>query len=570
MSEMTDLLIKYKTTTIKTILIVSILLSCTGKKNQRQFESELKSLDLTRGDIALCGSENGQFGTVAFSLSCSEKIRPNFNLATALLHSFEYTEAEKIFAKVIDEDPKCVMAYWGAAMCNFHPLWEIPSQADLQKGSRIIALARSLIEDKSARESDYLEAIATIYDQWEKFDHRTRVLKFENACEKIFVKYPEDSEAAIFYSLALRTAAEPTDKTFSKQKKAGEILNAIFAKEPNHPGIAHYIIHTFDYPELAELALPAARKYASIAAASAHAQHMPSHIFTRLGLWDEAVQSNTKSVSAAQCYAQNMGMKGHWDEELHGMDYLIYAFLQEADDNKAKEQIDYLKTIKDVFPQNFKVAYSFAAMPARYVLERKDWTEAYQLELSPSNFPWEKFPWEKANVSFGRLLGAVHSNKLIIAKSELKQLQLIHAKLNESKENYKANQVLIQIEISEGWIKLYEGHKADALTLMHAAADMEDSTEKHPVTPGEVIPARELLGDMYLEMGEPAKAFEAYQANLKRHPNRFNGLYGAGLSAEKSGNIKEAIRYYNQLLANTPNGNRPELMLVKSFLRKNS
>lgn len=546
------------------------MLSCAGKKNQEQFEEAVKSLDLTRGDIALCGSENGQFGTVAFSLSCSEKVRPDFNLATALLHSFEYTEAEKVFAKVIDEDPECVMAYWGAAMCSFHPLWENPSQTDLQKGSRIIKVARTLIDDKSTRESDYLEAIATIYDRWEDLDHRTRILKFEKASEKVFLKYPEDSEAAIFYSLALRTAADPTDKSFAKQKKAGEILNMIFTKEPDHPGIAHYIIHTFDYPELAEMALPAARKYASIAAASAHAQHMPSHIFTRLGLWDEAIQSNVKSVSAAQCYAQNTGIKGHWDEELHGMDYLIYAFLQKADDDKAREQIEYLRTINDVFPQNFKVAYSFVAMPARYALERKDWAEAFQLELSPSNFPWEKFQWEKANANFARLLGAVHANKLADAKKELEQLHRIHEKLSGAKENYKANLVLIQIKISEGWIKLYEGRKTDALILMNAAADMEDLTEKHPVTPGEVIPARELLGDMYLEAGEPAKAFEAYQANLKRHPNRFNGLYGAGLAAEKSGNIKEAILYYNHLLAIAPDSNRPELMLVKTFLRRNS
>lgn len=564
---------KYKKNTpIKTIqafLIVSILLSCSGKKNQGQFESELKSLDLTRGDIALCGSENGQFGTVAFSLSCSEKVRTNFNLATALLHSFEYTEAEKVFAKVIDEDPTCVMAYWGAAMCNFHPLWETPSQTDLQKGSRIIALARSLVEYQSTRESDYLEAIATIYDQWDKVDHHARVLRFEKATESVFKKYPEDNEAAIFYSLALRTAADPADKTFSKQRKAGEILNAIFVKEPNHPGIAHYIIHTFDYPELAELALPAARKYASIAAASAHAQHMPSHIFTRLGLWDEAIQSNIKSVLAAQCYTQNLGINGHWDEELHGMDYLLYAYLQKASDDKAREQIEYLKTIKEVFPRNFKVAYSFTSMPARYALERKDWAEACQLELS-EDFPWETFQWEKANLSFGRLLGAVHSNKPTIARDELKKLQLIYERLNESKEDYKANLVLIQIKISEAWFDLYEGRKADALILMNVAADMEDSTEKHPVTPGEIIPARELLGDMYLETGDPVMALEAYRADLKRHPNRFNGLYGAGLAAEKSGDIKEALHCYNQLLSIAPNSSRPELILVKSFLKHNS
>lgn len=555
---------------LQTSLIMLCLFSCADKKNQAQFESDLKSLDLNRGDIALCGSENGQFGTVEFSLSCSEKVRVNFNLATALLHSFEYPEAEKVFAKVIDEDPNCIMAYWGAAMCNFHPLWEIPSQKDLQKGLRIITLARSLNENKISRESDYLEAIATIFDQWDKLDHHTRVQKFEKASEKIYLKYPNDNEAAIFYALALRAAADPNDKTFANQKKAGEILNTVFTKEPNHPGIAHYIIHTFDYPELAELGLPAARKYASIAATSAHALHMPSHIFTRLGLWDESIQSNINSISAAQCYAQNIGIKGHWSEELHGLDYLVYAYLQKGDVNKVTEQMEYFKTINDVYPNDFKDAYSFASIPTRYALERKNWAEAAQLKLSPENFPWDKFLWEKANVTFGRLLGAIHSKKLTDAKSELEQLQIIHDKLKESKENYKANLVLIQIKASQGWIKLYEGHKAEALTLMNDAADMEDSTEKHPVTPGEVIPARELLGDMYLETGDPVKASEAYQIDLKRHPNRFNGLYGAGLAAEKSGNIKEAMHYYNQLLSIASNSSRPELTLVKSFLKHNT
>ncbi len=565
---------KYLTTlrfqNLSIILFALCMFSCTNKKNQVQFESELKSLDLNRGDIALCGSENGQFGTVEFSLSCSEKVRADFNLATALLHSFEYPESEKVFAKVIDNDPTCIMAYWGAAMCNFHPLWEMPSQKDLQKGARIISLARSIVEDKESRESDYLEAIATIYDQWDQLDHLTRVRKFEKASEKIYLKYPKDYEAAIFYALALRAASDPADKTFANQKKAGEILNQVFIKEPNHPGVAHYIIHTFDYPELAELGLPAARKYASIAATSAHALHMPSHIFTRLGLWDESVQSNINSITAAQCYAQKMGIKGHWSEELHGLDYLVYAYLQKGDVTKAKEQIEYFKTINEVYPLDFKDAYSFASIPTRYSLERKNWGEAAQLQLSPAHFPWEKFLWERANINFGRLLGAVHSNKLADAKSELVQLQNIHDKLKESKEDYKANLVLIQVKASQGWINLYEGHKAEALTFMIAAADMEDATEKHPVTPGEVIPARELLGDMYLEMGESAKALVAYQTDLKRHPNRFNGLYGAGLAAEKSGNIKEAVHYYNQLLTIASDGSRPELILVKSFLKHNS
>jgi len=265
-------------------------------------------------------------------------------------------------------------------------------------------------------------------------------------------------------------------------------------------------------------------------------------------------------------------LKGHWDEELHGMDYLVYAYLQQANDEKALEQMEYLKTINEVFPEDFKDAYSFAAMPARHALERKDWVEAARLELSPSGFPWEKFPWEKANVNFGRLLGAVHTNNLVAARNELKQLRLIHQKLSEAKENYKANLVLIQITSSEAWIEFAEGRKTEALNLMSNAADREDATEKEAVTPGEVVPARELLGDMYLEMGESQKALEAYQADLERRPNRFNALFGAGRAEENLGDMESAMQYYKQLLAITSlsNSRRPELMLVRSFVKNNS
>lgn len=549
--------------------LVILSLSCSGKKNQSKFESELESLNLQSGEITLCGSGTDQFGSVAFSLSCSEKVRADFNLATALLHSFEYTEAEKVFAKVIEEDPECIMAYWGAAMCNFHPLWAPPNIDELEKGSKIVALGRSIVLDKSSRESEYLEAVATIYDQYNTLAHHTRLLKFEEASANIYEKYPDDKEAAIFYALALNASADPADKAFVNQKKAVGILNAIFDNEPNHPGVAHYIIHNYDYPELAELALPAARKYASIAAASAHAQHMPSHIFTRLGLWDESIQSNINSISAAQCYAQNIGATGHWDEELHGLDYLIYAYLQMADDNKALEQIRYLKTIKEVFPQNFKDAYSFAAMPTRYVLERRDWKAATKLELEPVDFPWDRFIWERANINFGRLLGAVHTRELENARRELDQIQSIYEKLQQENENYKANLVLIQMKAGEAWIKLEEGDKFNAIKLMTEAADMEDATAKHPVTPGEIIPARELLGDMYFEIGDFSNALKAYEEDLNRHPNRFNGLYGAGLALEKVGGAKETNQYYEQLLriTNSSESDRPQMLAIKSFIR---
>ena len=542
--------------------------SCSDKTNRDQIPTDIQVLDLTRGDIALCGSGIDEFGTVGFNASCAGNVTSDFNLAMALLHSFEYTEAEKVFARVIDKDPTCIMAYWGVAMCNFHPLWAPPTPADLEKGSKIIALARSIITDRSSRESDYIEAIATIYDQWSASDHRVRVLKFEEASAAMFEQYPGDKETAIFYALALNAAADPADKTYSKQKKAGDILNALFVDQPNHPGIAHYLIHNYDYPELAELALPAARRYASIAAASAHAQHMPSHIFTRLGLWQESIQSNLRSVAAAQCYAENTGMKGHWDEELHGLDYLIYAYLQKANDDKAFAQLSYLKTIKQVFPVNFKDAYTFAAMPARYALERKDWPSAAKLQLEPADFPWDKFLWEKANINFARLLGAVHTGQPAVAKTEFEQLQSIHETLTKEKENYKANLVLIQLKASEAFIRLAEGRQAKAIHLMTEAADMEDATAKHPVTPGEILPARELLGDLYYKAGDFDNALKAYEAALKTHPNRFNGLYGAAQASEKSGDDDKAARYYKQLLtlADSAVTSRPQMAVARSFL----
>ena len=246
-----------------------------------------------------------------------------------------------MFAKIIDRSPDCAMAYWGVAMSNFHTLWSPPTQSELQKGAKAIELARS-INNKTKRESDYIEALAKFFENAGQTDYHSRLLGFENGMEKLYQTYPDDIEAAVFYALALDAAADPTDKTYSKQKKAFSILNPIFQKEPLHPGIAHYIIHNCDYPALAELALPAARKYASIAPASAHAQHMPSHIFIRLGLWDECIRSDLTSVASAQCYASKAKIKGHWDEELHGMDYLVYAYLQKGDDEHARQQVDYL------------------------------------------------------------------------------------------------------------------------------------------------------------------------------------------------------------------------------------
>jgi len=543
------------------------LLSCNRRNNAPSSEA-ISAINLKRGEIVLCGAPNKQFGRVEFETSCPGRVKEDFNLAIELLHSFEYDEAEKVFAKVIDEEPDCAMAYWGVAMCNNHPLWSPPSQAELKKGAKAIAIAQS-ISQKSKRESGYIDAMASFYRDWDKVDHYTRSVRFEKGMEKTYRDNPNDKEAAIFYALALDAAANPADKSFGNQKKAGAILTSLYPGQPDHPGIVHYIIHTYDYPELALLALPAARKYASIAPSSAHAQHMPSHIYTRLGLWDESIKSNLVSVSNAKCYAGAVGIQGIWDEELHSLDYLVYAYLQKAENKQAKEQCDYLKTIDVVYPVNFKDAYAFAAIPARYVLENKLWEDAAALKIHPVNFPWQKFPWQKAIFNFTRLLGFVHINKIDSASMELVKLYAIYDTLKKQNDAYKANQVKNQINTAEAWILFKEGKNVKALKTMITAADIEDSTQKHPVTPGEVIPARELLGDMLLQMNKPAKALEAYEADLEKHANRFNGLYGAGASAKKVHNLEKTNFYYKKLIAisNAPDSKRPELDVAKSFLK---
>jgi tetratricopeptide (TPR) repeat protein len=517
------------------LLAAPVLFICCNNKNKTK-SAAVNSLELKRGEVVSCGPQDGEnYGNVAFNATIPPELQNDFNTGIALLHSFEYDEAEKMFAKVIDNSPDCAMAYWGVAMSNFHPLWAPPSSDELKKGNQAVNIARS-INNKTKRESDYIEAIAKFYENADKLDHRTRVSNFERAMESIYKTYPDDKEAIVFYALALNAAADPTDKTYTNQRKAYGLLNQIFEKEPLHPGIAHYIIHNYDYPELAQLALPAARKYASIAPASAHAQHMPSHIFTRLGYWDECIKSNRDAASSAKCYAEKAQIKGHWDEELHTIDYLVYAYLQKKDDVAAKQQLDYLQAITEVSPQNFKVAYAFAAVPARYALERKDWKQAAELNIHPQNFPWNNFPWQKAIFHFAKVLGNVHLDKIDIAEKELAILNSLYdTLLTQKNKSIEAAQVAVQIKASEAWIALKKGNKAKALELMKAAATAEDAMEKHPVTPGAVIPARELLGELLLEMDQPELALEAFEMDLKNNPNRRNGVYGATIAVQRSG-----------------------------------
>ena len=553
---------------IKFITVLSILFifSCQNKKEEPK--AELDSIEFLRGELALCGGTD--FGEVEFVLSCKYATQETFNLAISLLHSFEYEEAEKAFVKVIDEDPNCPMAYWGVAMSIYHSIWFEPTDEVLTKGSKILEIAQTL--PKTEREQDYLDAIGAFYKDWDKVDHKTRQERMDLKMEDNYVKYPDDAEAAIFYALSLKSTADPNDRNHLNEKKAGKILESIFPDQPNHPGIAHYIIHNYDNPELAHLALTPARRYAEIAPSSAHALHMPSHIFTRLGLWDESIKSNVYSASAAQCYAQEVEMDGVWANELHAMDYLVYAYLQKGDNSNAIAQYEYLKTIHDINPHNIRaIVYPFAAIPVRLALENRQWEVAANIELHDSEVDWDKFPWQKSIYHFGRALGAAKIKDYEMAEKEIEVLKSLRTQLLDSEENNYANQVQIQIKTCEAWLGFSRGKELESLQTMKEAADMEDKTDKHGVTPGEVLPARELYGDMLFVMNRFEESLEAYELGLKSRPNRFNSIYGAAVSANRIGDDEKAMRYFEMLIVLTEgsNSNRPEIVEANTFLQEN-
>jgi tetratricopeptide (TPR) repeat protein len=510
-----------------------------------------------------------KLGEVNFPTSCSPAAQQQFNRAAALLHSFWYEEAEKAFTEVTKIDSGCAMGYWGIAMSNYHPLWAPPNPAELKRGQAAVEKAKAT-GARIDRERDYIAAIEAFYKDSDKLAHRARAIAYEKAMEQVYRRYPQDREAAIFYALSLLGTALPTDKSFANQKQAAEILNRVLPAEPEHPGVAHYIIHSFDYPQLAQLALPAARSYAKIAPSSPHALHMPTHIFTRLGLWQESIQSNLASAAAAKNHVAKTHSGAASFDQLHAMDYLAYAYLQGGQDQKAKGVFDELGQISKLDLENFAAAYAFAAIPARYTLERRRWEEAAKLTLHPRAFPWKQFPYAEAITWFARAVGAARSGDTTAARQDVEKLAAIQQALVQAKDTYWADQVEIQRRAAAAWLALAEGDREKALALMRAAADLEDSTEKHPVTPGSILPAREMLGDLLLETGQPAKALVEFEASLRNAPNRFNGLSGAARAAAASGDRKKAAEYYAQLvkLCEKAEGARPELQKAKAFLAK--
>jgi tetratricopeptide (TPR) repeat protein len=498
-------------------------------------------------------------GQAAFPISCKKTVQKSFDRGINLLHSFWYQEAEQAFTSVIQTDPNCAMGYWGIAMSLYHPLWEAPSAADLKRGWTFAARAKKL-GSKSERERDYLAALETFYHDSDKVDHATRALAYEKAMEQLHQKHPDDREGAIFYALSLLGTASPADKTYANQKKAAEILNPILAEAPEHPGVIHYLIHATDSPALASEGLNAARAYAKIAPSVPHALHMPSHIFIRLGLWQEAIDSNRASDAAAKSK-----MKGNPDPRLHAMDYLIYAYLQKGEDLQAKGIVNDLAFLPKAKQESLTAAYAQAAIPARHAIERRRWAEAVALTAHPS-----RYPYTEAITYFSRAVGAARSHRLIEARGELEVLKSVRDRLVEAKNKYWADQVEVLLQAAAAWTEYADGKHERAVLHMRTAADLEDSLEKHPVTPGPIVPAREMLADLLLEVGEPEAALIEFEKSLKNAPNRFNGLYGAARAAERAENFEAARSYYEKLVAGAGESGdrRTELAEAKAFLDK--
>jgi len=510
-----------------------------------------------------------QLGQVDFPVSCTPAARQQFNRAVAILHSFWYEEAIKAFGAVTETDPNCAMGGWGVAMSYWTPLWSPPTEATLKAGSAAVRKAQA-IGAKTDRERGYIEAIATFYRDYDKLDHRTRSVAYQQAMEQLSVRYPDDREAAIFSALALDATASPSDKTYTNQKKAAAILEKIFAEQPNHPGVAHYLIHSYDSAPLAEHGLPAAICYAKIAPSVPHALHMPSHIFTRLGQWPDSIRSNRAASEAGQTYAaQQFGEGVAWAESLHAMDYLAYAYLQLAQDREAKKVLDQIIAFRKVAPEAPSAAYALAAVPARYAVERRDWPQAAALSLPALAFPWDKYPWTSAMITFSRALGAARTGDFGAAQAEIDRLGSARDAASQ-KDKYWADQIEVQRQAAVAILAHVRGKDEEALAEMQSAAKLEATMDKHPVTPSPVVPMRELLGDLLLEINQPTQALSEYEASLTKDPNRFRSVYGAAKAAERAGDAAKAKTYYQQLaaLGSNGDGDRPELTEAKAYLQR--
>jgi tetratricopeptide (TPR) repeat protein len=498
-----------------------------------------------------------QFGKVHFSTSCNDQAQRRFDRAMRYQHSFWYRPAREIFEEAIKADPECAIAYWGIALTLLLNPHIPPPKDNLALGLSSLEKARS-IGAKTQRERDYVDALLTFYADHDKVAHGPRVQAYLKAMEGLAGRYSDDDEAQIGYAITLNVAASPNDKAYANQLKGAAILEPIFKRQPRHPGVAHYLIHLYDYPPIAEKGLDAAKRYAEIAPAAPHALHMPSHIFTRVGYWKESVASNGASARAAKA-----GKEPH--DQLHAMDYLVYAHLQLAQDNEARAVMEEMIALTGYDPTIRTGPYAVAASQARYMIERSDWSGAASLQVQPS-----RFAYVDAITHFARALGAARSGNLDGARSDIAKLAELREKLQQAKDEYWSEQVNIQWQVATAWLLNMENKQADAVSSMRGAADLEDRTEKSIVTPGPMAPARELYGSMLLERGMAKEALAAFEATLKKEPNRLGATIGAAKAAEKSGDAAKARQYYAKVvaLADGVDASRADVAAARAFMAK--
>jgi tetratricopeptide (TPR) repeat protein len=509
-----------------------------------------------------------QLGKVHFPVSCNTAAQAEFDHGMALFHSFWFDPAIKSFSQVLQLDPECGMAHWGIAIMSMGNPFAWPANPKaMQVAAKAMADAQR-VSAKSQRERDFISALGVFFQDWETTDFRSRAVAFEKAMESVAAKYRDDDEAQIFYALVLDFTALPADKTFGNQLKAGAILESLFKKYPQHPGVAHYLIHAYDYAGLAEKGLPSARAYAAIAPSVPHALHMPSHIFSRVGLWREMIEVNRASYSAAKAELKETTFGVGTYDALHAMDYLVFAHLQQAQDKAAQQYVEEVGAIRKVNVENIAAAYAFAAIPARFALERRDWKQAAQLQLSPADLAWNKFPQAEAVLVFARGLGAARSGALEAARQDLARLQALKEAMITAKIGYWPSQTDVQIKTVSAWIAFAEKRRDAALEAMRAAVESEEASDKHAVTPGNVVTSRHLLGEMLMALNQPAQALAEFKRSLNREPNRFRGIYGAARAAEAAGDRKSTKDYYGQLRALTTerDTDRPELVRAKASL----
>lgn len=517
-------------------------------------------------------SHHGEkLGTVRFPTSCAPAAKPHFDRGLAFLHSFGYGEARRAFEEAAAADPQCAMPQWGIAMTWYHPIWAPPTPAELAAG-RAAAEKAAQLDAGTPRERAYVAAVGEYYRDEPGRDARARAAAFRTAMEGVARDFPDDHEAAIFHALTLLATAPPSDTTFAQQKQAAEILSRLLPLEPDHPGISHYVIHSFDYPELAELAVDAARVYAKIAPDSAHALHMPSHIFTRLGLWHDSVASNLDSAASARKLAAVRTPGKTSFDELHALDYLEYAYLQLGQEDKAAEVRDAVARATELDDSgNFAAAFAIAAVPARWALERRAWQEAAALQPPSQQLAWDRVSYALAATHFARAIGAARSGDAAAARPAVDELARIQAGLAAAPPagpyDWAGHVEALRLAAT-GWTARAAGEDDEAVRLLTQAAELDERVGKHPVTPGTILPPRELLADLLLELGKPAEALQHYEAALAQAPNRFNGLAGAARAATAAGDRDKARALMGQLveLGATATTERPELREARAAL----